>query len=240
MGAKRISIIWSIPVEKFHNAIESSQTIAEALRKLDLHSKTGHRKTFLERCERENISIVSLKERSKEWTKNHIKGANTKLELNDILVEDSTYCNSHLKPRLIKEGILEEKCNWCGQGPEWKDRPLSLVLDHINGKNNDNRRENLRFLCPNCNSQTETFGSRNKKKVTSNTCKNCGKDISKRALFCMKCVSHTRTPIRKVENRPPKEELKQMKEEHGYSWTGRQFGVSGNTIKKWLNAPDPE
>jgi hypothetical protein len=39
----------------------------------------------------------------------------------------------------------------------WQSKTLTLVLDHINGVNNDNRLKNLRFLCPNCNSQTKTF-----------------------------------------------------------------------------------
>ena len=43
---------------------------------------------------------------------------------------------------------------------EWQGQPLTLHLDHINGINNDNRFENLRLLCPNCHSQTETYGRR--------------------------------------------------------------------------------
>ena len=42
---------------------------------------------------------------------------------------------------------------------------LTLQLDHINGINNDNRKENLRFLCPNCHSQTDTFAGRNLKNI---------------------------------------------------------------------------
>jgi hypothetical protein len=45
----------------------------------------------------------------------------------------------------------------CGQGPEWNGKTLVLQLDHENGDCTDNRLENLRFLCPNCHSQTETF-----------------------------------------------------------------------------------
>jgi 5-methylcytosine-specific restriction endonuclease McrA len=49
----------------------------------------------------------------------------------------------------------------CGQQPMWNGKQLVLILDHINGINNDNRLENLRLLCPNCNSQTPTFAGRN-------------------------------------------------------------------------------
>ncbi|MBX9580218.1 MAG: HNH endonuclease [Gemmataceae bacterium] len=47
-------------------------------------------------------------------------------------------------------------CTRCGIS-EWQGCPLSLHLDHVNGVNNDNRLENLRFLCPNCHSQTESY-----------------------------------------------------------------------------------
>lgn len=66
-----------------------------------------------------------------------------------------------VKRRLLEAGILENRCSECGLS-EWRGRYLSVQLDHINGIKADNRLENLRMLCPNCHSQTETFGSRNR------------------------------------------------------------------------------
>jgi hypothetical protein len=69
---------------------------------------------------------------------------------------------THLKQRLVRLGLLEEACDECGI-TEWRGKPLSLCLHHINGVNDDNRLENLAVLCPNCHSQTENFAGRNRR-----------------------------------------------------------------------------
>jgi hypothetical protein len=87
------------------------------------------------------------------------------IPLDEILVRDSTYTNTHaLKKRLLKCGRLENKCYDCGRPPEWNGKPLSLQLDHIDGERCNNLMENLRLLCPNCHSQTPTFAGKAKKK----------------------------------------------------------------------------
>jgi len=61
-----------------------------------------------------------------------------------------------------KEQVLLEqdgKCAICGIS-DWLGAPLSLQLDHIDGNNKNNRRDNLRCLCPNCHTQTPTWGSK--------------------------------------------------------------------------------
>jgi ribosomal protein L44E len=70
----------------------------------------------------------------------------------------------YIKRRLIKAGVLRNECYECQQHPTWRGKPLVLVLDHINGVSDDYRPENLRLLCPNCNSQTSTFCGRNMKR----------------------------------------------------------------------------
>lgn len=89
----------------------------------------------------------------------------------DLKIYDSKTClikNSPVSIRVIKRIVMREKlipylCGICGCKPIWLDKPLTLRLDHINGIRNDHRKENLRFACPNCDSQSSTFCGRNKR-----------------------------------------------------------------------------
>ena len=71
---------------------------------------------------------------------------------------------NHLKQRLLELGLKQKACETCGCS-EWRGRPLSLALHHINGQSQDNRLENLQLLCPNCHSQTENFAGRNRRRA---------------------------------------------------------------------------
>jgi Zn finger protein HypA/HybF involved in hydrogenase expression len=162
-----------------------------------------------------------------------------KIPLKDILVENSTYASTQrLKNRLFKEGILEAICSECGLGTEWNGKPISLQLDHVNGINNDHRLSNLRILCPNCHSQTDTYAGKNAKKAKKvYKCKTCENTIHSRTVkhgsgTCNTCRGNSRRTVA----RPPVEQLKKEIDELGYEGTGRKYGVTGNAIRKWLKA----
>lgn len=79
----------------------------------------------------------------------------------DVFVKDSTYARHRIKQRIIEYKLIPYICSVCETLPTWEGEKLILVLDHINGINNDNRLKNLRFVCPNCESQLPTYKSKN-------------------------------------------------------------------------------
>jgi predicted RNA-binding Zn-ribbon protein involved in translation (DUF1610 family) len=96
------------------------------------------------------------------WNPNSAWSKGKSLKSNDaIFKENSYYSNELIKKRIVKDDLLEYKCSKCGID-SWQGEPIVLELDHINGINIDNRLSNLRYLCPNCHSQTDTYCGRNK------------------------------------------------------------------------------
>lgn len=165
--------------------------------------------------------------------------SNPKYKLNEILIENSNYTSrTSLKRRLVKEGLLEYKCK-CGNIGIWEGNKLSLQLEHKNGINNDNRLENLEFLCPNCHSQSETFAGKNNNNLNKKIkiikyCK-CGAKIYKTSIMCKKCRSKfVAYKNRKIKLRPIHKELIVLVNDIGYRATGVKYGVSDNTIRNWL------
>ena len=87
-----------------------------------------------------------------EWVKR-----NQTIPDEEVFCENATIARQHVKKRIITRGLIEHRCSICNNGGVWLGNPLTLILDHINGINNDNRLENLRFLCSNCDSQLPTY-----------------------------------------------------------------------------------
>ena len=83
-----------------------------------------------------------------------------KFKKEEVFSSNSSTSTGSIKKIILAEKLIEYKCKECGIF-EWNEKKISLELDHINGKRNDHRLCNLRFLCPNCHSQTSTFRGRN-------------------------------------------------------------------------------
>ena len=80
------------------------------------------------------------------------------IPLEECFVSHGRYIgNQALKKKILKYDLLPYVCSICYHIAEWLGKPAALILDHISGDNEDNRLENLRFLCPFCNVQQETY-----------------------------------------------------------------------------------
>lgn len=163
--------------------------------------------------------------------------------LAEVLVECSTYQRGLLKERLFAEGLKQRRCELCGQGELWQGRRMSLILDHVNGVHDDNRLENLRIVCPNCNATLDTHCGRNGRVPRDErACPGCGTRFLPRAArqrYCSRACGQ-RAPGRREPQlaqrrvpRPPYEQLLREIEALGYRGVGRKYGVSDNAIRKW-------
>lgn len=230
--AKR-SIIWSLTKDQLIDAISKSNTLTGVLRILNLSIKCGYSKILKKKLEFEGIDYSHIKLGVGHNLGKKIYKYRTPLE--DMLTENSNFSRCQLKKRLLAENIILNKCYICGIPPIWNDKKLVMVLDHINGISNDNRLENLRMLCPNCNSQQETFsGKHNKiseelKKPRKNKCPHCEREKAVNSKSCFRCVRFSKTHIEK----PTKEQLKTDLESMNFAKIGRKYNVSPTTIMRW-------
>lgn len=231
---KKTSIIWKISKNELQFTLDTSNSYSEVLLKLGFVITTGGPyRTLMERIKQENISIQKLNSNRKFFYKSNgaFKGQSQPLE--EVLIENSNYSRNHLKKRIIANNILEYKCSLCNLQDIWNGRKISLHLDHINGINNDNRLENLRFLCPNCHSQTDTYSGKNKRSQSNrkNKCSNCNKEILTTSKYCRTCSPKIyRERKRKFEI--SKEELINLIKQYPMTKVGEILGVSDNAVRK--------
>jgi len=125
-----------------------------------------------------------------------------------VLSGDYRERGSRLKRALLESGV-EYKCSECGLGLLWRGKKLVLSVDHRNGDWRDCRRENLRFLCPNCHTQTPTY---------------CGRSVKK---------SKPRTKSRPTKGDwPLTDRLRELVWSKPMTQLGKDFGVSDVAVKK--------
>jgi len=226
---KRTSLIWTaLSDADFINTVKNSQSMSALLRVFGLQHKGGNFWAAKKRIKELGID-------SSHFNKNRITtGRQFKGVANEeVFVENSSTKRSGVKKRILRNNILENICSICKTLPIWNGKPLVLILDHINGISNDHRIVNLRLVCPNCNSQLSTFAGRNVKHGNAiNNCLDCNNEIPKsfKSGLCKKCVGKRN----RKKDYPDKDILLKEVEELGYCGTGRKYGVSDNTIRKWI------
>lgn len=216
--------------EEIKTLLQESKSLRQVLIKLNYASNgSGGYLTFKNECKRRNLEIPNYT----YWYKGNkiYHGIKRQLTNEEVFIKNSTYSRQHLKRRIIEDDLIEYKCEKCGNKGEWQNKNLVLQLEHKNRINNDNRLENLCFLCPNCHSQSKTYGGKNVKNKKGKRYCDCGEIIkTKKHNRCEKCAKLSQ---RKVK-RPPYEQLLKEIKQTNYSAVGRKYGVSDNSIRKWI------
>ena len=113
-----------------------------------------------------------------------------------------------------------------------------MILDHINGDNHDNRLENLRWVCPNCNMQLETTNRKHPKPQKEHSCKLCGKPLSSRSTtYCRDCLNKLQgikgAKFIQDKYKINRTILKDLIRKESFISIGKKFKVTDNAVRKW-------
>ena len=150
-------------IDEFKQAVAEARSLRDTLLRLGLNATGGN--YLLAQTRIKSLGLSTEHWTRQGWAKGTSNPGKNARSIQDYLVKDSLdmISSDKLKKRLYREGLLAEICSKCGI-KDWLGQSLALHLDHINGVHTDNRLENLRILCPNCHSQTNTYAGKNKHK----------------------------------------------------------------------------
>lgn len=148
-----------------------------------------------------------------------------------VFCKDSAVSNDVVKLRMTSDLNIHYACSGCGID-KWKDQPITLELDHIDGDNTNNTVQNLRLLCPNCHSLTDTFRGRNKRQLGRSRSTGvkicaCGSIIHPTSEKCRPCL------LKEIgKTWPSNTDLLTMVNSSSYSEVGRKLGISSTSVRK--------
>lgn len=237
------SIVWEISQEKLEELVNNSSSIAELLRKVGLENIGGNYKTIKNCLIKRGINFDHIKLGLGSNKGRKFNSSITKTPYEKVFNNNSTVTQAVLKRRVLSDHVIPYKCSECGLSDQWNGKQLILALDHINGNNHDNRIENLRFLCPNCHSQTDTFAGKGLKSKEL-YCK-CGRRKAKNQTMCFTCLHKEfyEDPKSFKENHPSaticktdinKDELiKLLNEGKSFCEIGKLHNVTDNAVRRW-------
>lgn len=238
---------------KLETIIKSSFSYADVLRGMDLNTNNGNYQTLKRYISKYNLSIDHFKYISN-------MGEMIAKPIDFYLQNGTTIGSNNLKKKILKLKLIEYQCAWCKITDTYDGRPIVLQLDHINGINTDNRLENLRLLCPNCHSQTDTFTSKNRvNKISENKMSikyqqyeqkqkdcicQCGEKKHFKSTICIKCLGKINKNKDKNKNSTRQKILNEfgldyiidLLKKTSYVNVGKLLNVSDNAVRKIIKS----
>jgi hypothetical protein len=214
---------------EFTLAVSCSTSVSGVIRELNKSMSGSASKATRARIERLGLDISHFRRGGQP------PGSRLRVTDDDVLVLGPP--RKRKAARILRRALLgigrDHSCEGCGNLGVWQGKDLVLEIDHISGQPNDNRRENLRFLCPNCHSLTETFGNRS----VSNVCLDCDIQISRNASRCVSCSLPARSVFFKTKiDWPATSELEQMVAKTSCTEVAKLLHVSGRAVRKRLTS----
>jgi hypothetical protein len=151
----------SYNIQQLKDAVTQSECWSDVCRKVNVTVCTFNFRRIQELCKTNNIDYnhFNIKKTFRRNKKNWDSA--------DVYKKNSLFPRSQLRQKILKEGWLPYFCRDCKIDNTWNGKPLTLEIEHINGINDDNRKENLTWLCPNCHSQTNTYRNSNNRRAGS-------------------------------------------------------------------------
>lgn len=209
--------------------VKNSKCVNEIINKLGYKTHNGRsHKTVMDRIKKYNIPY------------DHFESvAPQKRNYDNIFCNNSTASQATLR-KWYKKIVKDDFCRICNRPKLWEGKELTMILDHIDGDNHNNQIENLRWICPNCNSQLPTFAGRNIKnrknyvsmshrKQYKKICPICNiNEINKQSKMCIECRNKE-----KAKNIPLKEELESKIYTRSFTSIAKDYGVTDNAVRKW-------
>lgn len=227
----RLGLIGKASKDELISIISESDSVTMVLSKFGLRNCGGNANTLKKRCISLGIDLTTM---YKPIRKNKVKTSKSFEEYCAL-----TKSRRSIKKYIIENKVLEYKCTSCGNDGFHNERPLVLQLDHVDGNPANNNIDNLRFLCPNCHSQTETFAGK-KNVIEICKCSECGTLIRKSSKtgLCRNCNIATgnyvkiRNGVYRNKFEVSKVELEELLMNNSLSAIGVKYGVSDNAVRK--------